>query len=271
MLLINEFVVAADVDTVWAHLLDMEGVAQCVPGAKVEEVVPPATYRGRIRLKIGPMTVEYRGEATLLEVDEDAHRATIQMKAREARGQGAALATVRNSLVAVPEGTHVRAETELDITGPQAQFGKGVLEDVGGRILEEFTARLERRIASGGAGGVAGAGGAGGESQGGTGGAGGESQGGAGGARGGTESQGGQSGTPGASAGGPGERGASSNGAASVRHGSTPPDDDDDDDALDLNRVLASSLRDRGKKLGVGVAMVVLAAAFLWCWRRSRR
>jgi carbon monoxide dehydrogenase subunit G len=265
MLLINEFVVAADVDTVWAHLLDMEGVAQCVPGARVEEVVPPATYRGRIRLKIGPMTVEYRGEATLLEVDEDAHRATIQMKAREARGQGAAVATVRNSLVAVPEGTHVRAETELDITGPQAQFGKGVLEDVGGRILEEFTARLERRIASGGAGGAGGAGeagGAGGESQGGAGeagGAGGESQGGQSGA---------QGGTSGASAGEPGQRGASSNGAASVRPGSTPPDDDD---ALDLNRVLASSLRDRGKKLGAGVAMVVLAAAFLWCWRRSRR
>jgi carbon monoxide dehydrogenase subunit G len=218
MLLTNEFVVAADVDTVWTHLLDMEGVAECVPGAKVEEVVPPNTYRGKIRLKIGPMTVEYRGEATLVQVDQDAHQATIQMKAREARGQGSALATVRNSLAAVPEGTHVRAETELEITGPQAQFGKGVLEDVGGRILEEFTARLERRIAA-------------------------------------TQQ-------------GPGAASASTNGAASAASGGTRPPEDD---TLDLNRVLASSLRDRGLKIGAGVAAVLLVVAVIWRWRRCRR
>ncbi len=218
MLLTNEFVVAADVDTVWTHLMDMEGVAECVPGAKVEEVVPPNTYRGKIRLKIGPMTVEYRGEATLVQVDQDAHQATIQMKAREARGQGSALATVRNSLAAVPGGTHVRAETELEITGPQAQFGKGVLEDVGGRILEEFTARLERRIAA-------------------------------------TQQ-------------GPGAESASTNGAASAASaGARPPEDD----TLDLNRVLASSLRDRGLKIGAGVAAVLFVVAVIWRWRRCRR
>ena len=218
MLLTNEFVVAADVDTVWTHLLDMEGVAECVPGAKVEEVVPPNTYRGKIRLKIGPMTVEYRGEATLVEVDQAAHQATIQMKAREARGQGSALATVRNSLAAVPEGTQVRAETELEITGPQAQFGKGVLEDVGGRILEEFTARLERRIAA-------------------------------------TQQ-------------GSGAESASTNGAASAASAGTRPPEDD---TLDLNRVLASSLRDRGLKIGAGVAAVLFVVAVIWRWRRRRR
>lgn len=150
MRLTNEFVVAAPPEVVWAHLLDMEGVAECVPGARIEEVVPPDTYKGKIRLKVGPMTVEYRGQATLVEVDEANRQATIQMKAREARGQGSAVATVRNRLEAVPGGTKVVAETDLDITGPQAQFGKGVLEDVGGRVLEEFTVRLERRIASAG-------------------------------------------------------------------------------------------------------------------------
>ena len=144
MLLVNEFVVAADVDTVWRHLLDMEEVAECIPGATVEEVLPPATYRGKVRLKIGPLTVEYRGEATLLEVDEDAHRATIQMKGREARGQGAALATVRNSLTAVPEGPHVRAGTELAITGPQAQFGKGGPRDAGPRRAIRRVSRRAR-------------------------------------------------------------------------------------------------------------------------------
>ena len=227
MLLSNEFVVAADVDTVWRHLLDMEEVAECVPGAKVEEVVPPNIYRGKIRLKIGPMTVEYRGEATLVEVDEDARRATVQMKAREARGQGSALATVRNSLAAVPEGTRVRAETELEITGPQAQFGKGVLEDVGGRILEEFTARLERRIA--------------------------------------------------AAEQGSGAEASSVNGAGSSRgpDRSGPvgpaPSASSEDDTLDLNRVLASSLRERGLKAGAVVAAVLAAVAAIWRWRRRAR
>ena len=227
MLLSNEFVVAADVDTVWRHLLDMEEVAECVPGAKVEEVVPPNIYRGKIRLKIGPMTVEYRGEATLVEVDEDARRATVQMKAREARGQGSALATVRNSLTAVPEGTRVRAETELEITGPQAQFGKGVLEDVGGRILEEFTARLERRIA--------------------------------------------------AAEQGSGAEASSVNGAGSSRGPDrsgpvgTAPSASSEDDTLDLNRVLASSLRERGLKAGAVVAAVLAAVAAIWRWRRRTR
>jgi uncharacterized protein len=240
MLLTNEFVVAADPDTVWSHLLDMEQVAQCVPGARVEEVVPPATYRGKIRLKIGPMTVEYRGEATLLEVNEEARQATIQMKAREARGQGSAVATVRNSLQAVPEGTRVRAETELEITGPQAQFGKGVLEDVGGRILEEFTARLERQIAA--------------------------SEEAAGGSTGGLEAGDGGAGGSGGSG---GTRGvASTNGAVSP---STRRVEGSDEDALDLNRVLASSLRDRVKNVGWVVGAVALVAALVWGWRRGRR
>ncbi len=149
MRLTNEFVVAAPPEVVWKHLLDMEGVAECVPGARIEEVVPPDTYKGKIRLKVGPMAVEYRGQATLVAVDEVARQATIQMKAREARGQGSAVATVTNRLEEVPGGTRVVAETDLDITGPQAQFGKGVLEDVGSRVLEEFTVRLERRIAAG--------------------------------------------------------------------------------------------------------------------------
>ena len=227
MLLTNEFVVAADVDTVWRHLLDMEEVAECVPGAKVEEFVPPSTYRGKIRLKIGPMTVEYRGEAMLLEVDDDARRATIQMKAREARGQGSALATVRNSLAAVPGGTRVRAETELEITGPQAQFGKGVLEDVGGRILEEFTVRLERRIAA--------------------------------------AQQ--ESGVEAPSANGAGSPRGADTGAPTGSRSSEPPEDD----TLDLNRVLASSLRERGLKIGAGLAAMLVVAVAAWRWRRCRR
>jgi len=148
MILRNEFTVKGDLDTVWAKMLDIESVADCVPGAKIEEVVEPNIYKGTIRVRIGPMTVDYKGEATLVEVDDKARTATILLKAREARGQGAAVATVHNHLEAISGGTRVVAETDLQITGPQAQFGKGVLEDVGTRVLGEFSKRLEERITS---------------------------------------------------------------------------------------------------------------------------
>ncbi len=147
MILHNEFTVASDLETVWAQILDVEGVADCVPGASIEEVEPPNVYKGAIRVRIGPMTVDYKGQATLTDVDDEAHSATILLKAREEKGQGSAVATVKNRLEDAGGGTtRVVADTDLKITGPQAQFGKGVLEDVGSRVLEEFSKRLEERI-----------------------------------------------------------------------------------------------------------------------------
>jgi carbon monoxide dehydrogenase subunit G len=146
----NEFSVGADLDTVWRELLDMEGVASCLPGATITGTDQENVYDGSMRLKIGPMRVEYRGKATLSEVDEATHTAVISLSAREAKGQGTAMATIRNRLEPTDGGTRVRAETDLHITGPQAQFGRGVIEDVGKRVLGEFSHRLEQRIAGGG-------------------------------------------------------------------------------------------------------------------------
>jgi carbon monoxide dehydrogenase subunit G len=177
MILENEFTVGADVETVWRALLDMEGVASCLPGATITATEQENVYDGSMRLKIGPMRVEYRGTATLSAVDEGTHTAVISLSAREAKGQGSAMATIRNRLSEVDGGTRVSAQTELHITGPQAQFGRGVIEDVGRRVLDEFSQRLEQRIVGGdgpgvggdgpgaggggpGAGGEAGAGGA---------------------------------------------------------------------------------------------------------------
>lgn len=147
MILSNEFTVGADVETVWRHLLDMEGVASCLPGATIEATDDEDTYNGSMRVRMGPMTVDYRGTASFAEIDEQAHRATISLRAREKKGQGTAMATIENRLEPHDDGTRVIAETDLHITGPQAQFGRGVLEDVGGRILAEFSTRLESRIA----------------------------------------------------------------------------------------------------------------------------
>jgi carbon monoxide dehydrogenase subunit G len=146
MIINNEFTVGADPETVWRHLLDMEGVATCLPGASVTATDTPNTYDGTMRLKIGPMTVEYRGTATLRDVDEHNHTAVIELSAREAKGQGTAMATIGNRLERVGDVTRVKAETDLRITGPQAQFGRGVIEDVGTRVMGEFARRLEQRI-----------------------------------------------------------------------------------------------------------------------------
>ena len=148
MILRNEFTVGADVETVWRHLLDMEGVATCLPGATVNATDEENTYDGTMRLKIGPMKVEYRGRARLQEIDEQQHSAVVSLSAREAKGQGTAIATIHNQLEQVEGGTRVRAQTDLNITGPQAQFGHGVIEDVGRRVMDEFSHRLEQRIAA---------------------------------------------------------------------------------------------------------------------------
>jgi carbon monoxide dehydrogenase subunit G len=150
MILKNEFSVGSDIDTVWRELLDMEGVATCLPGATIQATDTADVYSGSMRLKIGPMRVEYRGTATLSAVDEASHTAVITLSAREAKGQGSAMATIQNRLDGMGAGTRVRAETELHITGPQAQFGRGVIEDVGKRVLDEFSQRLEERIARSG-------------------------------------------------------------------------------------------------------------------------
>jgi uncharacterized protein len=150
MKLTNEFTVAADPETVWRTLLDMEGVAGCLPGATIQATDDENTYEGSMRVKIGPMAVAYRGTATLTEVDDEARRAVISLRAREDKGQGTAMATITNAVQPADGGARVTAETDLHITGPQARFGRGVMEDVAGRVLEEFSTRLERQLAAGG-------------------------------------------------------------------------------------------------------------------------
>lgn len=146
MKLTNEFTVGADVEKVWRTLLDMEGVASCLPGATIEATDEENVYKGSMRMKIGPMTVSYSGTAKLAEIDESARCAVIALSAREAKGQGTAMATITNRVEPVNGGARVMAETDLHITGPQARFGRGVMDDVAGRMLEEFSSRLEQKI-----------------------------------------------------------------------------------------------------------------------------
>lgn len=153
MKLRNEVVVAAPLEETWRTLLDVARVARALPGASIEADGVEGVYRGTMRVKLGPVTAEYTGAATLEDADEDERVATFRVQGREARGHGTATATITNRLVAEEAGgTRVIVETELDITGKAAQFGRGILEDVSSRLLDQFASRLQAEVLGGGAG-----------------------------------------------------------------------------------------------------------------------
>lgn len=149
MKLENEFSVAASLEDTWATLLDIERVATCLPGAKIEAGEEDGVYRGAMKMKLGPMTVQYQGTAKLQDVDEDTHTASIAVQAREANGQGTAAAVISNHLEQVNGKTRVVAVTDLKITGRQAQFGRGIMEDVATSMMKQFAMRLEEEIKGG--------------------------------------------------------------------------------------------------------------------------
>jgi uncharacterized protein len=142
----NEFTVPVGVDRAFEILTDLERVAPCLPGATLEEVDGDA-YTGKVKVKVGPITVQYRGTAEVTVKDEDAKHAVIHAKGKEARGSGTAAADVTADLVANGDAeTKVTVVTDLAITGKPAQFGRGVMEDVGTKLIDTFATRLEAMI-----------------------------------------------------------------------------------------------------------------------------
>jgi hypothetical protein len=103
-----------------------------------------------MKVKLGPMAVTYDGSASFVDVNEEQHRAVISLRAREAKGQGTALATLTNHVETDGNLVRVRAETDLQVTGPQARFGRAIMEDVGNRVLGEFAQRLQLELAADG-------------------------------------------------------------------------------------------------------------------------
>ena len=138
----NDFLVSAPIEPTWRTLLDLERVAGCLPGATIEPSEEPGTYNGSMRVKLGPVSMNYKGTAKLESVDEGAHTAVFAVQGRETRGQGSASATIRNHLVEEGEGTRVVVETELSVTGRPAQFGRGIMQDVAASMLGDFARRL---------------------------------------------------------------------------------------------------------------------------------
>lgn len=141
----HEFTVPVPVDDAWRTLLDIERIAPCMPGAAVEEY-DGKTVTGSVKVKVGPITVTSKGTAVFEEQDETAHRVVLIASGRETRGQGTARATVTGTLAERDSGTSVSVRTDLTVTGRPAQFGRGVMAEVGDRLVGQFAECLSRRL-----------------------------------------------------------------------------------------------------------------------------
>lgn len=144
----NSFTVDSDVETAWNTLLDVEAIAPCMPGATLESVEGDS-FTGNVKVKLGPVSLTYGGVATFISKDAVAHQAVIEGTGKESRGTGTAKALVTVNFTAeTPTTTRVDVNTELTITGKAAQFGRGVMQDVAGRLVNQFATNLGVVIAS---------------------------------------------------------------------------------------------------------------------------
>ena len=148
MQLENSFTVPVPIDEAWRVLLDIERIAPCMPGAALDSVTGD-DFTGRVKVKLGPINLTYQGKASFVEKDEAAHRAVIDARGKDQRGNGTAAAVVTATLAAEGSVTRVDVLTDLNITGRPAQFGRGVMTDVGNKLLGQFADKLAAQLGEG--------------------------------------------------------------------------------------------------------------------------
>ena len=142
----NEFEVDAPIGQVWAVLTDVERIAPCLPGAQLQEVEGDE-FRGIVKIKVGPITAQYKGAASFVERDDASYRAVLRAEGRDTRGAGNAAADITAQLEEVEGGTRVEVATDLKVTGKVAQFGRGVMADVSRKLMSQFADNLSELIA----------------------------------------------------------------------------------------------------------------------------
>jgi carbon monoxide dehydrogenase subunit G len=143
----HSFTVPVGIDEAWKILLDIELIGPCMPGATIESVTGD-DFTGAVKVKLGPIGLTYKGKASFIEKDEVTHRAVIDARGRDARGNGTAAAKVTATLTEQGESTVVNVTTDLDITGKPAQFGRGVMVDVGNKLIGQFADNLATTISA---------------------------------------------------------------------------------------------------------------------------
>jgi|SRR5580700_5936601 carbon monoxide dehydrogenase subunit G len=150
----NSFAVKAPPDRVYEFLLDVNNVVSCVPGAELSEVVDPDTFKGKVRIKVGPVTVSYNGTARITSRDPATRTATLEAEGRETTGSGSAQATTVMAVAAAGEASTVTLTTDFTVVGRVAQFGRGIMEDVSRHLVAQaaecIQSKLEAPPATGG-------------------------------------------------------------------------------------------------------------------------
>lgn len=144
----HEFIVNVPVNDAWVILTDLERIAPCLPGAQLTEVEGD-TYRGQVKVKVGPIVAQFKGQASFVTRDDAAHTASLKGEGRDTTGKGTASAIITAQLTAVtPTSTKCSVVTNLTISGKVAQFGRGALADVSDKLLAQFSENLNQLIAS---------------------------------------------------------------------------------------------------------------------------
>ena len=156
MQLENSFSVGAPPDRVFAYLLDVNKIVGCVPGAELSEVVDPTTFKGKVKVKVGPITVAYNGTAKIADRNDSERTATLEAEGRETTGPGSARAKAHMSVLPEGSGSVVKIVTDYSVAGRVAQFGRGVMEDVSRRIVNEMAACIKSNVEAAEPGGGAG-------------------------------------------------------------------------------------------------------------------
>ncbi len=146
MQLENSFTVEAPPDRVFAYLLEVNKIVGCVPGAELSEVVDPTTFKGKVKIKVGPITVAYNGTARIVDRDDVNRAATLEADGRETTGPGSARAKARMSVEADGSGSMVKIVTDYSVAGRVAQFGRGVMEDVSRRIVNDMATCIKANV-----------------------------------------------------------------------------------------------------------------------------
>jgi uncharacterized protein len=142
----NSFEVGAPPDRVYAFLLDVNRVVGCVPGAELSEVVDPNTFKGKVKIKVGPVTVAYAGTARITDRDEASRMATLEGEGRETTGPGNARAKATMRVEESDAGSKVTVSTDFTVAGRVAQFGRGLMEDVSKSLVAQMAACIKSQL-----------------------------------------------------------------------------------------------------------------------------
>jgi carbon monoxide dehydrogenase subunit G len=146
VLIENAFTVVRPIGEVWEYLLDVERIAPCLPGAELTETVDERTWKGRVNMKFGPVSMSFAGQVEMAERDDAAHRVVLHARGTEQKGKGAADATVTSWLEPDGGGTAVRMEADITLIGAAAQLSRGLIPEVSKRLTQQFADCLEANL-----------------------------------------------------------------------------------------------------------------------------